>query len=118
MHARATIGFGFTSDWLKKWRSNFEPINGLSLGEVMQNHSNLLITFDTQLKTTLYIFFRNQSLTPCMLPCSNPLLPQIRMIQDEALVSHRYPASDLGGPNDKNIQQELKQEKGIHVKAG
>ena len=26
MHARATIGFGFTSDWLKKWRENFEPI--------------------------------------------------------------------------------------------
>ena len=24
---RATIGFGFTSDWLKKWRENFEPIN-------------------------------------------------------------------------------------------
>ena len=26
MHARATIGFGFTSGWLKKWRENFEPI--------------------------------------------------------------------------------------------
>ena len=26
VHARATIGFGFTSDWLKKWRENFEPI--------------------------------------------------------------------------------------------
>ena len=26
MHAQATIGFGFTSDWLKKWRENFEPI--------------------------------------------------------------------------------------------
>ena len=26
LHARATIGFGFTSDWLKKWRENFEPI--------------------------------------------------------------------------------------------
>ena len=24
--ARATIGFGFTSDWLKKWRENFGPI--------------------------------------------------------------------------------------------
>ena len=24
--ARATIGFGFTSDWLKKWRENFQPI--------------------------------------------------------------------------------------------
>ena len=26
VHARATIGFGFTSDWLKNWRENFEPI--------------------------------------------------------------------------------------------
>ena len=26
VHARATIGFGFTSDWLKEWRENFEPI--------------------------------------------------------------------------------------------
>ena len=26
MHARATIGFGFTSDWLKKWRENFEQL--------------------------------------------------------------------------------------------
>ena len=26
MHAQATIGFGFTSDWLKKWREISEPI--------------------------------------------------------------------------------------------
>ena len=26
VHARATIGFGVTSDWLKKWPENFEPI--------------------------------------------------------------------------------------------
>ena len=26
VHARAKIGFGFTCDWLKKWRENFEPI--------------------------------------------------------------------------------------------
>ena len=26
VHARATIGFGFTSDWLQKWRENLEPI--------------------------------------------------------------------------------------------
>ena len=30
VHARARIGFGFTSDWLKKWRENFEPISELS----------------------------------------------------------------------------------------
>ena len=26
VHARATIGFGFSSDWVKKWHENFEPI--------------------------------------------------------------------------------------------
>ena len=26
VHAGATIGFGLTSDWFKKWRENFEPI--------------------------------------------------------------------------------------------
>ena len=26
VHARAMICFGFTSDWLKEWRENFEPI--------------------------------------------------------------------------------------------
>ena len=26
VHARATIGFSFTSGWLKKWPENFEPI--------------------------------------------------------------------------------------------
>ena len=26
VYARAMIGFGFTSDWLKKWHENFEPI--------------------------------------------------------------------------------------------
>ena len=26
VHAGATTGFGFTSDWLKKWRVHFEPI--------------------------------------------------------------------------------------------
>ena len=40
MHAQATIGFGFTSDWLKKWRENFEPSTELS---------NSLITLKTAL---------------------------------------------------------------------
>ena len=31
VHARATIGFGFTSDWLKKWRENFVPITEWSV---------------------------------------------------------------------------------------
>ena len=30
VRARATIGFGFTCVWLKKWRENFEPITQLS----------------------------------------------------------------------------------------
>ena len=30
VHARATIGFGFTSDWLKKWHECFDPITELS----------------------------------------------------------------------------------------
>ena len=29
-NARAMIGFGFTSEWLKKSRENFEPITGWS----------------------------------------------------------------------------------------
>ena len=52
VHARATIDFGFNSDWLKKWRANFEPITE-SFSEVIINQSNSLITFDTQLKTAL-----------------------------------------------------------------
>ena len=38
MHAQATIGFGFTSDWLVAKTLN------QSLSEVMQNQSNSLIT--------------------------------------------------------------------------
>ena len=49
MHARATIGFGFTSHWLKKWRENFEPITEWSNAKPKQ-FSNY---FDTQLKTSL-----------------------------------------------------------------
>ena len=36
MHRRATLGFGFTSDWLKKWRENFEPITELSNAQTKQ----------------------------------------------------------------------------------
>ena len=51
VNARATIGFGCTYDWLKKWRENFEPITEWSNHIVDQ--SNSLITFDTHLKTAL-----------------------------------------------------------------
>ena len=36
VHTRATIGFGFTSDWLTKWRENFEPITEQSNEKPMQ----------------------------------------------------------------------------------
>ena len=35
---QVTIGFGFTSDWLRKW---------CNAKVAMQNHSNYKITFDT-----------------------------------------------------------------------
>ena len=43
VHAPATIGFGFTSDWLKI-KSGARTLNQ-SLSEVMQNQSNSLIFF-------------------------------------------------------------------------
>ena len=53
VHARATIVFGFTSDWLKKGRENFEPITEWSNAKPKQfanyfphsieNHFNLLV---------------------------------------------------------------------------
>ena len=58
VYARATIGFGFTSDWLK--------ILNQSLSEVMQNQSNSLITLDTQLKTVLKSVYKNFKYLPCV----------------------------------------------------
>ena len=26
VHEQVTIGFGFTSDWLRKWRASYKPI--------------------------------------------------------------------------------------------
>ena len=49
VHAQVTISFGFFSDWLKKWREMLKPITERR----MQNQNNLLVTFDTQLKTAL-----------------------------------------------------------------
>ena len=49
VHAQATIGFGFPFHWLKNGARTLNQ----SLSEVMQNQSNSLITFDTQLKTAL-----------------------------------------------------------------
>ena len=49
---RDTIGFGFNSHWLRKWREFYQPITARSNARPKQN----AITFDTQLKTAL---------TPC-----------------------------------------------------
>ena len=41
---QVAIGFGFNSDWSRKWRSQTVAT---------QNQSHCVITFDTQLKTAL-----------------------------------------------------------------
>ncbi len=46
---RVTIGFGFTSDWLRKWREIFKPITKCSNSKPKQTQ----FTFDTQVKTAL-----------------------------------------------------------------
>ena len=40
------IGFDFASHWLKNWRESFKPIT-------KRSDRNLVITFDSHLKTTL-----------------------------------------------------------------
>ena len=40
------IGFGFASYWLKNWRDSFKPI-------AKPSNRNLVITFDSHLKTAL-----------------------------------------------------------------
>ena len=49
MRERFTIGFGFGSDWLRKWREIFKPITKRSNAKPKQTR----ITFDTQVKTAL-----------------------------------------------------------------
>ena len=44
---QVAIGFGFTSDWLSRWRELFKPITE------RRTKANSRLTFDTQLKTTL-----------------------------------------------------------------
>ncbi len=46
---RVTIGFGFTPDWLRKWREIFKPITKRSNAKPKQKQ----FTFDTQVKTAL-----------------------------------------------------------------
>ena len=44
-------GFGFTSDWMKKWRESFRA------NHVAQSTHNQLL-FDTQMKTALYSYYK------------------------------------------------------------
>ena len=46
MLAIKSLGFGFTSDWLRKWREPFQPIIELSNGKLKQ----MKISFDSWLK--------------------------------------------------------------------
>ena len=41
------IGFGFASHWLENWHDSFKPIT-------KRSNRNLVITFDSPLKTALY----------------------------------------------------------------
>ncbi len=47
--SKLTIGFGFTSNWLRKRRDIFEPISERNKEKVKKYQ----ITFDTQVKTAL-----------------------------------------------------------------
>ncbi len=49
---RVTIGFGFSSDWLRKWREILKPITERSNSEPKQTQ----FTFDTQVKIALFLF--------------------------------------------------------------
>jgi len=46
---QVAIGFGFTSDWSRKWRDIFLT----NQSEVKQNQSKTRIAFYTQMKTAL-----------------------------------------------------------------
>ena len=51
VRARVTIGFDFTSDWLRKWRKVFKPITK----RINVKPKSTRITFDIQIKTTLLL---------------------------------------------------------------
>ena len=54
MRERVTTGFGFTSDWLRKWREIFKPITKRSNAKPKQTR----ITLDSQVKTALSFTLR------------------------------------------------------------
>ena len=48
VHGAIGFGFGFVSHWLKNWRESFKPIT-------KRSNRNHVITFDSHLKTALYV---------------------------------------------------------------
>ena len=50
------IGFGFVSHWLKNWRESFKPIT-------KRSNRNHVITFDSHLKTALFLVLLSWSLS-------------------------------------------------------
>ena len=60
MRARVTIGFGFTSDWLKKWRGMFKPItertnaNTKQLANYFRNSTETRSHLKTKEKTNYF----------------------------------------------------------------
>ena len=51
LHLEATDCFGFSFDWLRKWREFFKPITKLSYAKPNQTR----ITFDFQVKMALVV---------------------------------------------------------------
>ncbi len=52
---RVAIGFGFSSDWPRKWREIFKPITKRSNAKPKQTQ----LTFDAQVKTALCVLFQD-----------------------------------------------------------
>ncbi len=49
VHELVTISFGFSPDWLRKWREIFKPITKRRNAKTKQTQ----LTFDNQVKTAL-----------------------------------------------------------------
>ena len=60
LHVQVTIGFGFTSDWLRKWGEFLQPITKRSNVKPKQTQN----TFDTQLKIALNTYESQQPMLP------------------------------------------------------
>ena len=75
------VGFGFASHWLKNWRESFKPIT-------KRSNRNHVITFDSHLKTTLFI---NSAINFCGLSLDK----NDHVIQNRTMVIRGYLPSDL-----------------------